>query len=165
MQNTKSKTYGILGGLIIIANVLLMAYVWKMPMTGFPQMVALILYIVIIILSLLSFYRDVKTTVGLKAYFSEGFKTFAVMAFLLLIFTFIYYKLNTGILEKGITDNDKLLLAEGNHTPQEIEENSGKLRSIFMPMMLSITTITLLITGCVVSLVTGAILKNRQPAK
>lgn len=84
------------------------------------------------------------------------------MALMLIIFTFIYYRFNTAILEQGIAENKTLLLAEGNHTPQEIEANSDKLRSIFMPMMLSITTIILLLVGTLVSVVTGAVLKNNK---
>ena len=86
------------------------------------------------------------------------------MAFMLIIFTFIYYRYNTSVLEQGIAENKTLLLAEGNHTPQEIDANSDKLRSIFMPLMLSITTIILLLVGCIVSVVTGAILKNKKVA-
>jgi hypothetical protein len=65
-------------------------------------------------------------------------------------------------MEKGISDNNALLYEEGNKTTHEIEENAEKLRSIFIPMMLMISTISYLILGALITLVTAGFLSQKN---
>jgi hypothetical protein len=99
---------------------------------------------------------------SLKAYFSEGFKAFMVIALLMAVYTFIFYKLNPQIVEKGIAENNVLIRTQGNKTDAEIHENANKLRSIFMPMMLMLNTIKFLFLGSLISLTIGGLLSQKK---
>ena len=158
---TRSTATGLTGSALILVGLVLMLYVFHQSITGYTQLVTVIIYSGTIIYSLYKFGQALPGKVGFKAFFSEGFKTFIVMTLVIVIFTFIYYKMNPGIMEAGIKENDAILLKEGNYTQPEIEANSDKLRSIFMPMMLSLTTILFLIIGSVVSLA-SAVLFNKK---
>ena len=78
------------------------------------------------------------------------------------IYTFVFYKMNPQILEKGIVDNNILIQKEGNRTAIEIQDNANKMRSIFMPMMLSINTIKYLFLGSLISVVSAGFLSQKK---
>lgn len=113
-----------------------------------------------IILSITSFAKE-NPGLGTKAYFSQGFKTFIVFTLLMVAFTFVYYSYDHTIMEAGIKENALLQKQEGNRTNQEIENNSAQIRKIFMPVMLSVTTIILLFLGALTSLLTAVFAKNK----
>lgn len=83
----------------------------------------------------------------------------------MVLYTFVFYKLNPQILENAIKENNTLVMKEGNRTAAEIDANSAKLRSIFMPMMLIITTIKFLILGALVAVIGAGFLSQNQTRK
>ena len=157
-----TATYkGLITGIAMILVSLVLFYGLKRPNNDSSQMVVLFVYIAGIVWTLLSF-RQRSTAAGnsFKSYFSEGFRCFIVATLLMVIYTAIFYKLNPQILEAVISQNEAMVATQGNHTPAEIAENSNKLRSIFMPMTLSLTTVTYLAFGAIVSVIGGLFLKN-----
>lgn len=137
-------------------------YGLKYSITGQNQFVVLGVFVIGVIASLLIFHKNIAEPQSFKTYFAEGFKAFIVATLIMVLFTFIFYKLNPQIMENGIAENNLLIQAEGNHTPQEIEGNSQKLRDIFIPMMLGITTVKYLILGALISLIgAGFLAKGR----
>jgi hypothetical protein len=56
-------------------------------------------------------------------------------------------------LEEAIKFNEELIIKQGNKTMPEIEENTQKLRQIFIPMMLAFNTIKYLLMGTLVTAV------------
>ena len=163
MMKKLNATYkGVVTGVLMIVFSLLFFYVLKFPVNGKNQIVILVLFIAGVLWSLLSFKRNAAATAGFKDYFSEGFKTFIVVALLMAIYTFVFYKLNMQILENTIQENNILVLKQGDHTPAEIEANSEKLRSIFMPMMLAINTLKYLLLGALVSAVAAGFLTPQK---
>lgn len=161
MTITKSTAAGLAGSALILAALGVMLFAFHLPITGYTQLVMVIIYCGTILFRLSRFGKLLPARVGLKPFFSEGFRTFIVMTLVIVLFTFIYYKFNTGIMEAGIEENNALIKQQGDHTPDEIAANSAKLRSIFMPMMLSLTTILFLIIGSVTSLA-AAMLFNKK---
>jgi hypothetical protein len=61
-----------------------------------------------------------------------------------------------------ISSNEELVLQMGDKTPAEISENSTKLRSIFMPMTISLITVTYLFFGAITTLIGSIFLKNAR---
>ncbi len=161
MAISPSTKTGLAGSALILAAMALLIFGLHKPITGITQLVVILIYCFFILFSIYRFSKTLERKAGFKAFFSEGFKTFIVMILTIVVFTFIYYKTHPGIMETGIADNKQLLIADGNYTLTEIEANSEKLRSIFMPMMLSVTTILLLIVGAIMSLV-GAVSFNKK---
>ncbi len=161
MTKNLSTYTGLIAGIALVCVLLIIRFVFHQPLQGWPQALVLLVYAATTAVSLYLFKQTTNTTSG-KLLFGQGFKTFVAMAFVLVLFTFIYYKYDTSVLEAGIAANNELLLKEGNHTPSEINENANKLRQVFMPMMLSVTTIILLLLGTVVSTITIAIIKKKN---
>ena len=160
MRYNFSTKLGIMGGITIVATICVLIYLLKIPYTGGPQGIALSIYVAFTFFSVYSFCKKSPESRGLKVFFSQGFKTFIIMTLFIVLFTFIFYKFNDSYLENGIIANSQLIRDQGNHTEAEIIENNQKLRNIFMPMMLSFTTIILLILGSVSSVVAAAIFKK-----
>ena len=149
-----------IAGVLILTSIICF-YGLHLPDNGNSQYLMLGLYITGIIWVLLSYHSRIDYA-GMKEYFSEGFKTFIVVTLFMIIYTFIFQKLNPQILEKGIIENNALLQKQGNKTPDEIKETAEKLRSIFMPMMLMLNTIKYLILGVLVTVVTAGFLSQKN---
>ena len=136
-------------------------YFLHLPENGNSQYLTIGLYILGIFWILFSHKKNADR-LEIKSFFSEGFKGFIVVTLLMVVYTFVFYKLNPQILEKGIAENNELIKLEGNKTLAEIRENENKLRSMFMPMMLMLNTIKYLILGALVSLVMGTFLSQKK---
>lgn len=159
MMNLSATYKGVITGSLMILVSVFAFYSLKLPENGDTQIAVIVIFIAGIIWSLVSFKQRVSQDTTFKDYFSEGFKTFIVVALFMAIFTFIFYRLNPQILENTIKENNILVMQQGDHTPAEIDENANKLRDIFMPMMLATKTIMFLFTGAVVTLIATLILK------
>jgi hypothetical protein len=162
MRKLNATYKGLITGLLMIALSVLFFYGLKWPANGNNQFLILVVFVIGLLWSLIPFSKRAASTAGYKDFFSEGFKTFIVVTFLMAIFTFIFYKLNTQILEDGIRENDILVMKQGNHTAAEIKENADKMRSIFMPMMLTLNIIKYLLIGSFVSLLAAGFLIKRK---
>ena len=153
-------------GLIIAAVMLLVSvilfYGFKFPTNHPSQLVVMGLYIIGIFWTLLSLKPAAGSVLKFKDYFSQGFKTFIIVTLLMVVYTAVFYKLNPQILEGVIKENEILIAKAGNKTPAEIKANSESLKSIFMPMTISLTTVIYLGLGALTSVVGGLILLNSQ---
>ena len=163
-MNIKSPTYkGLIISATLIAASLITYYPMHLPENGNSQYAILFLFTMGLIWVLLDKKKQSKETQSsLKAYFSEGFKAFIVIALLMAVYTFIFYKINPQIVENGITENNVLIRAQGNKTDAEIQENANKLRSVFMQMMLMLNTIKFLFLGSLISLTIGGLLSQKK---
>ena len=151
----------IIAALMIIISVILF-YGFKFPANDPSQLVVMGIYIIGIFWSLFSLKPVDGNILKFKDYFSQGFKTFIIVTLLMVIYTAIFYKLNPQILEAVIKENEILVAKGGDKTPAEIKANSESLRSIFMPMTISLITVVYLGLGALTSLVGGLILSNSQ---
>jgi hypothetical protein len=98
----------------------------------------------------------------MKAYFQEGFKTFVVVTLLMVIYCIIFYKLETGIRDAWIANNNQELLKQGNHMPAEIAENARQMKTMFLPMMVGINLFKYLIIGVLITVITGGFLISQK---
>jgi len=158
-----NATYkGVISAILLIVVSLVLFYGFHLPENGKSQYVILGLFIAIVIWTIVSYKTNGFSSNTFKDYFSEAFKTFIVVTLFMAIFTYFFYKMNPQILNNAIIENNSLILKEGNRTIAEIEENSNKLRSIFMPMMISITVIKFLFLGSLVSMVGAGFLIQKK---
>jgi hypothetical protein len=145
----------------MVIAALLLFYGLKLPPQGYNQFVVLVIYVLGLLWSMISLKLNSPEAEGFKVYFTEGFKTFIVVTLVMVVYVFIFYKLNPQILNGVIEENNKLVVAGENHTPAEILENNRKIRDIFVPMTLAINTIKYLLIGAFVS-VLGAVSLGRK---
>lgn len=162
MQNLKAAHIGLVTGLLMVAASLLSFYVLKNPVESNFQFVIYILFTLGILLSLVVYSKTNNGKDGFKDYFSTGFKTFVVMALLMAVFTFIFFSLNTDFRDSKIADNTKLIIAEGNHLPNEIAENEKKLKQMFLPIMVSSAVFRYLIMGAVITVIAAGFLSQKK---
>lgn len=158
LQSLNATKKGLITGILMIGLTLLFFYGLKYPFNGKEQYLMYGIYAAGILWSLMVPRQD-KT---FKEHFSTGFRTFIVVTLLMVLFTFIFFSFDTSYRESGIAENNKLLLAEGHHTPAEIESNAGQLRKIFMPVMLGTTTFKYLILGALITAAGSGFISQRK---
>ncbi len=164
MRQINATKKGLLISLAIIVVSLLLFYVFHLPENGKSQYVILVTFIIGMLWTMVDFHIKQKITPRFKDYFSEGFKAFIVVTLLMVLYAFIFYRLNPQIMEKGIEENNILIAKQGSRTPAEIIENANKLRTIFIPMMLFITTMKFLILGTLITVVSAGFMSQKPIA-
>lgn len=142
---------------------LFLFYGMKLPHDDPSQLIVIVIYIIGIIWSLISVHRS-SDELTFKNYFSEGFKTFIVMTLIIVLFKGFFFYFNPQIVEQFIAQNEAAVLKEGNHTLPEIKQNSEQLKNVFMPMTLSLTTVTYMVFGALTSVIGGLFLKSSRSA-
>jgi hypothetical protein len=152
---------GLIASFLIIASSVFTFYVLNWSEKGNIQYINIGLFLLGIFWTVFDASRK-ETGASIKTMFNEGFKYFMLVTLLLTVFTFIFYRLNPQILENVLVENNKLIESAQNKTPAEIEENTKKIRSIFMPMMLMFTVIRYLLLGSISSLVTAYFIQLRK---
>ncbi|MBL7702111.1 MAG: DUF4199 domain-containing protein [Ferruginibacter sp.] len=161
LKEISATNKGLITGAVMIVMALFFYYVLNLPVNEKDQYALFTVYVAGIIWSLFS-YRKAAGDKNFKSYFQTGFKTFIVVTFLMVLYTFIFFKFNTAYRDAGIVENNKLLIQQGNHTAAEIESNANKLKQLFMPVMIGITTFKYLILGALVTAVGAGFLSQKQ---
>ena len=162
MNNISARDKGLITAAVLIALKSFFFYGLHLPVFGQDDYIIYSIAIAGIIWSLLSFRQIDSGDKKFKDYFSTGFKTFVIIALLMTVFTFVFLKFNTAYRDEGIRYNSELLMKEGNHTPAEIEDQAAHLKTIFMPVMLSITAAKYLLLGALVSAVGAGFLSSKR---
>jgi len=158
MNRLNATRKGLIVGCLIIVLQLFFFYVLKQQTNSRYQFIVYAVFAASILWSVLSFAKSATATAKLSEYFSTGFKTFIAITLLIVLYTFIFYSIHTEIRDAEMALNNKLLQQEGNHTSMEIEANAKQLKSIFMPMMLGITTFLYLLLGSVITLLSSIVI-------
>ncbi len=161
LKSISSTKKGILISLVLVFYSLISFYFFHIPENGSSQYVVMGLYISGMIWVIVSGKYQIENP-SIKSLFSEGFKAFIVITLFMALYTFVFYKINPQILEKGIADNNDIITKQGDKTVMEIKENAEKLRSIFMPMMLAINTIKYIFLGAIISIVSGGFITQKK---
>lgn len=156
-----TATYkGLVTGILMVIASVISFYGMHLPVKGNTHYVVLGIFVIGLLWSLVSFKFSSNQTRTIKEYFSEGFKTFIVATLFMVVYTIVFYKLNPQIMETMLAENEILAKNTGNYTEMDIQNNTQKLRNIFMPMTIAITCITHLILGSIISLLGGAVLSQ-----
>jgi len=162
MKQLKAQHIGLITGATMIGISLVSFYQFKIPIESNVQLLIYGVFTAGIVCSLFIFHKTTAKAKNFKDYFSEGFKTFVIVALLMAVFTFIFFSYNTGFRDDKIAENNRLLLLEGNKLPKEIEENAKQLRKLFMPIMVSSAMFRYLIIGAIISLVGAGFLSQKK---
>lgn len=161
-KNLNATRIGLLTGIVLIILSLFFYYILKFPVNEKEQYALYTIYTAGILWSLFLYKKTSTEDKGFKNFCSIGFKTFIVVAFLMVLYTFIFFKFNTAYRDAGIAQNNALLLKQGNHTAAEIESHANQLKQIFIPVMLGITTFKYLILGALVTAIGAGFLSRKK---
>jgi len=162
MTNISARNKGLITGAVMIALGLFFFYGLKMPFESNLQYVIYSVYTAGILWTLFDFKKTAAADAKFKDYFSAGFKMFVIVTFLMVVFVFVFFYFNPEIRDAKFAENNKLLLQEGNHTPDEIAKNTDQMKRIFMPMMIGITTFIYLFMGALVTAITSGFLSTKK---
>ncbi len=161
LRTLNSTKKGMLLSFMLISVALFCFYALKMPHNGSSQYIIFFVFIAGLLLGIFQF-RQQNQEADFKQLFGEGFKIFVVVAFFMVLYSWIFYKYNTQILEVYLKFNEQLIIKQGNKTKPEIEENTKKLRQIFIPMTLAVITIIYLLLGTLVTAVASGLWGKKQ---
>jgi hypothetical protein len=90
-------------------------------------------------------------------YFSEGFKCFIVVTLLMVLFTFIFLKQQPGLKEQMVSQYRTDATKAAQLTPAEVEAAIVQMRKYFEIWLTSVALFSYLITGALVTAVSGGI--------
>ena len=137
-------------------------FVLKNPVESSFQFIVYSIFCAGIVWSLLSYSKTVAGKKAFKDYFSTGFKTFIVVALLMAVFTYIYFSFDTAFRDSKIAENSRMLILEGNHLPNEIDENTRQLKKMFMPLMISSAVFRYVILGALITVIGSGFLSKKN---
>lgn len=161
MKPTPTQKGLITGALMIIASAF-SSIILKNPVESYYQFIVYTIFCAGIVWCLLAYSKTAVDKKTFKDYFSVGFKTFIVITLLMTAYSYIYFSYHTEFRDNKIAENNRLLILEGNHLPNEIAENTKQLKKMFMPLMLSSSIFRYLIVGALVTAIAAGFISSRN---
>jgi hypothetical protein len=162
MAPYKIQYTGLITAVLMIAASLFSFYILKNPVESNFQLIVYLLFAAGIVFALFNHSKVNSASKTFKDFFSVGFKTFVLVALAMALFTFAFFSANTAFRDAKITENTKLIIAAGNHLPNEIAENERQLRKMFMPIMISSAVFRYLIIGALTTAVAAGFLSRKK---
>lgn len=169
MLNKLSATKkGVITGLAMVALSLVFVLLKKQP-TGLPQYLAYIIYTAGVVWTLLNFHKknvailkENQAPLTFKPYFSEGFKCFIVVTLLMVIYTFVFFKIDHTYQNAMADQLRQDLVKTGNATPAEIDKQVSSMKANFALLYTAGAVFFYLFIGTLVTAVAGAFLTSKK---
>lgn len=133
----------------------------KQP-TGLPQYLIYLIYTVGIVWTLLSFHKSNTVVSTFKIYFSEGFKCFIVVTLLMVIYTFVFFKIDHTYQDAMASQLRQDLVKTGNATPAEIDKQVTTMKANFALLYTGGAVFFYLFIGALVTAVTSAFITSKK---
>lgn len=152
---------GVLFSLLMMANSLFCYYVLHWPYRGNTMVINYSIFVVGLILTIVRFGLQSSSS-HLGQYFSEGFKAFIVVTFLMVLFSYIFIKTQPDALQldEFIKENSIQISNSNSKQAQEIAANEAEIRSHITTITIAWMTISHLLLGTLFSFVTGGIMSS-----
>jgi hypothetical protein len=164
-MNNLSATYkGLITGFLMLLVSIGIFYT-KGNFESNLQYITYALYVGGIIWTLNHFHKSNAGNKSFKDYFTEGFKCFIVITFLMVLFTLLFTKLNPQMKEQMGVNYRADLVGKGNYTAPEIDTMVQKAKDYFTIMLTSMAIFGYLIIGSMVTLITTLFFIKRKPVQ
>jgi Protein of unknown function (DUF4199) len=126
------------------------------------QYIVYLIYTLGVIWAIIVFGKTKKHGNTFKEFFNEGFRCFIVVTLLMVVYTFIFSKMNTAYRDAtaGLMRDDLRKL--GNLTPAEIDSQVSAMKRNFALMMTAPAVFFYLIIGALVAAVTSAFITRNK---
>jgi len=161
-MNKLGATYkGLITGIVMVL-ISVGIYFYKGNFENKLQYITYFVYIGGIVWTLIAFKQSDAENKKFKHYFSEGFKCFVVITFLMVAFTWIFLKMTPGLEEEMAKNYRADLAKSGNKTPVEIEGLVTQARKYFITVLTSMAIFGYLVIGALVTAVASAFLSQQK---
>lgn len=161
-MNKLSATYkGLVTGIMMII-ISIGIYFYKGNFENNLQYITYFTYIAGILWTLIIYKKSGEEIKTFKNYFTQGFKCFIVITFMMVVFTFIFLKSNPALKEEMANATRLELLKSGNKTPQEIDTMVMNAKEYFITMFISMAIFGYLLIGSLVTLIAAAFLSRQK---
>ena len=161
LQNLNATKKGLITGLLMIGLSLLIDNMNK-PLESSLQYLIYVIYAAGIAWSLYSFYKSAENTNKFGAFFLQGFKCFIVVTLLMVIFTFVFYKMHPEFKEQMAVSYREELVKKGNSTDAEINSNVEKMKSYYLTLLISGAVFGYLLIGSVITAASSILFMRRK---
>lgn len=157
MKNISATIKGLITGLLMVA-VSIGIYLFKGDFDNSLQYITYAVYVAGIIWTLWDYKKRESPGITFKNYFTEGFKCFVTVTFLMVLFTFIFSKIDPTMKELMAVNYRADLMSKGNYTPAEIDSMVQKAKDYFNIMLTSMAIFGYLVIGAMVTVITSLFL-------
>jgi hypothetical protein len=161
MKNISARNKGLItGGVMILLSVVI--FLIKNNFDNGLQYITYSVYVAGILWTLFSYKKETANTATFKQYFSEGFKCFIVVTFLMVMFTLVFLLMHPEMKEQMA----ELMRAEISKlkdiTPLDIENRVATAKKAFIPSLLIGAVFGYLAIGALISVVAAGFLSSQK---
>lgn len=161
MKTITARNKGLIVGVIMIIISILIYGVKKNFENGL-QYIVYITYVAGVLWTLITFKKETGETPVFKAFFSEGFKYFIVVTFLMVLFTLIFILLHPELKEQMATlmriDYEKAK----DMAPLDIENRIAAAKKFFLPGYIMGAVLSYLFIGALVTAISAGFLSQKK---
>ncbi len=161
MKNLNATYKGLITGFLMIL-ISIGIFFYKGNFENQLQYITYFTYIAGIVWTLVAFKQSSAENFSFKNYFSQGFKCFIVVTFMMVAFTFIFLKMNPALKEEMANNYRAQLSQSGNKTAPEIEAMVVNAKQYFITMLTSMAIFGYLFIGALVTVIASAFLSQQK---
>lgn len=160
MKALTARNTGIITGLAMIAFSLIIYKVKGSFDNNLPY-ITYAMYVAGIVWTLLNFKKHHEGTAGFKQFFSEGFKCFVLVTFLMVAFTFIFILMHPELKDQMAAGMKVELAKNKDFTPVDVEKSIATAKKLFLPGYIMAVVFSYLAIGAVVTALASAVLNRK----
>ncbi len=161
MKNLSATNKGLVTGIVMIL-ISIGIYFYKGNFENKLQYITYFTYIAGILWTLKTYKQSGDEIKTFKNYFTQGFKCFIVITFMMVVFTWIFLKSNPALKEEMANAYRLELLKSGNKTTQEIDTMVMNAKQYFTTMLTSMAIFGYLLIGALVTVIAAAFLSQQK---
>lgn len=161
MKNLNATAKGLLTGAIMIL-VSIGIYFYRGSFENKLQYITYAVYIAGIIWTLLDLRKSGSQPLTFKNLFSQGFRCFVVVTFMMVLFTWLFLWFNPGLKEEMAVQYRSDLQSKGNYTAIEMDEMVAKAKEYFVTMLVSMAVFGYLAIGALVTVIASGFLSQKK---
>ncbi|MEO6489474.1 MAG: DUF4199 domain-containing protein [Ferruginibacter sp.] len=161
MKHISATIKGSITGTVMVVISILIFY-YKGNFENKFQYMTYLTYIVGILWTLIDYKHKEPGPKTFKNYFSQGFKCFIVVTFMMVAFTWIFLQLNPSFKEQMAIQSRAEFEKAGNYTPAEIDSMIARSKQYYVTMLTSIAIFGYLVIGSLVTVISSAFLSQRS---
>jgi hypothetical protein len=120
------------------------------------------IYVGAIVWALYDYHQSAGENKRFKNYFTQGFKCFIVIVFVMVLFTYFFSVMHPELKEEMAGKYRADLALQKNYTPAEIDKMVDTARGYFNVMLVSMAIFGYLIIGAMTTVVAGLIMMRKK---
>lgn len=159
---TSAPAKGITISLVLIV-ISLVTYFANLDVSGPIRWLGLGIFIVAVILSIMSYGKQIDYNSTFGNYFSHGFRVSAIVTVIMIVFTVIFILMFPELKDRGIEEARKQMREKNNLTPEQMDQALDWTKRFFMTIAIAGALISYMLVGVIAALV-GAGITKKNPA-